>query len=1037
MATASFEKQPLRYLNYAPPLLRSIYLDKQELIFHSLRTNLLIYYQSQRYDKIAAEILPVLPLLFKFYRPPLLLKAAFIELIAKSIFYPTREVLPKELVVLCESLQELIRGKFNGGFTFSWEPVLQLLDTVFNEQRRATEYFTRKDKLRLKISLQKIVQKLRVYFPIESGREIYDYLRPFIGPEKARKRVYLLYLNWLLRTDAAVPKEQYESWMKEMLLLWDSNSWNKEVSAVALSVISRLAIAHYEIDWTLYIDKFFALIPRVLPFHIKKFDFLINVGAGLVASEDRIYSNITNYAARLAIGLMRPHPQGKSPGITGLKQVVNSFKHELYPTPAKSRPPVVLLKFIERLLINMCLRLKRQRELPEEHKLRPVDLFVFTEFMMRVTGPVLYSLSTSNIVALSIYSIASLCPEIAFDHYTPMLLKLLDDPDRSHEATLCNMNALANALMFHPTFPKKFYYLSQILDCAIKETRTVISESCLFALNIVSRVLVYLPLTHKNCLKEEYGKRAKAEGSMMSYEEYLAQLKTSNELAFHYHVVLNGIEERVTVILEKIFAILKVQEVPSKKESSRALAMKIHWIMLFACSNSTSELFGRLLQQFKAFVFSGPYPNSKKELAVFVKIFAMRDPLATANVIVPYSFHALTTHEHDPTLWDSFLGKYVKEFLPEEYAVCQDYSLNTYMPRQVCKYYTVLIVAVIMKFPNCLNHFKLPIMILLTLSLVSPMKRASRATSRITNAILSTKTSFHYSVRLFEERTYMRNLLEAYDKIGQHDLSVLEVIWTPITKEGLVFCREGISKMCLGLGEHVLKGMLTSPGSEANGAAVTWVQIARKLVSGCANIVTKGNCEFSITRTLLERVIGEDKELLEFFLNVRPRLLKLANEIIPRIMPIFHMQIIQRLPKKTLDCLLSTICLSYRYEEPKRPVDHALRKLEKCVYRRPTERDHLRKYIFYYENIERLPFQIISCLEKTNEVPAPELRNAVCLALDVLMYTPSPVFFVLLFSRSSISSGFARLSRISPTPRAMPSAKFSNTATPKSKACFR
>eukprot|EP00826_Nyctotherus_ovalis_P023532 TRINITY_DN18081_c0_g1_i1.p1 TRINITY_DN18081_c0_g1~~TRINITY_DN18081_c0_g1_i1.p1 ORF type:complete len:123 (-),score=8.31 TRINITY_DN18081_c0_g1_i1:17-385(-) len=115
----------------------------------------------------------------------------------------------------------------------------------------------------------------------------------------------------------------------------------------------------------------------------------------------------------------------------------------------------------------MCLRLKQQRDLPEEHKLQPIDLFVFTEFMMRITGPVLYNLCTSNIVALSIYSIASLCPKMAFDHYTPMLLKLLDDPGRSHEATLCNMNAFANALMFHAPM-----YLSLIHICRCRRLLT-------------------------------------------------------------------------------------------------------------------------------------------------------------------------------------------------------------------------------------------------------------------------------------------------------------------------------------------------------------------------------------------------------------------------------------------------------------------------------------------------------------------------------------------------------------------------------------
>lgn len=974
-------------MDYIAPCLRGIYASRREEILAHFRTALLVYCESHRCDKAVDEVLPVLPSLFKLYRPPPEVKATFIEILAKLIFDPSREVVGKELVQLCEALQELLKGRFTGGFTLPWEPVLQLLDTIFNEQRRATEYFTKKEKLRLKLSLQKIVHKLRNYFTVQSGMQVYRYVKPFIGPEKARKGVYLLYFNWLVRTDAGVPKEQYEGWMKELLLLWDCNSLNKEVAAVALSVISRLAMSHYEINWDLYVDKLFSHIMKALPFHLKKFDFLINAYAGLVPSEDRIYSNITTYAAKLAVALMRPHPEGKSKAYYGIKRILNTIKLELYPAQKNVRMTLTPIKFVQRLLISMCHRLQIQNDLEEKYKLQRVDVIKFTELIMRILDPVLFNLCISNIFAACIYFISSLCPEIAFDHYTPKLLKLLDDSSRSHDATLCQLNALSNALMFNSTFDRKYYYIGLILDYAIKEINTVTSDASLFALNIAGRIFTFLPLIHKKCLADEY---ARVRGSVKSYEEYVNELNGLNELEYYYHKLMNGIEERVVNVLEKLFTILKFQETPTK-ESSRMLVTRIHVIMLGIYSNSSNEVFETVLRLFKDYITSGPFPNARKEIAVIVSKLAKRDPVATANVVIPYCFQNLTSTEPDGEIWDSFLGKYIKQVLPEAYVLAHKYSLKNYLSSELNKYYSLLINAVMLDFPECFDYHKEHIMTLVTLTLLNPKKSAAKITAKVLNTLLQSKLTFQNRAKTLAEQVRWREILDAHKSIGQHDAEMLQLQWRRITKQDLVFSKQLIELFCLGLGECVLEGLAKSPGSESSGAAVAWIQIARKVIPACGTVTAKTNCIFSITRTLLEDKAEGDMQLVDFFHTLRSRLLILANKIVPAIMPNFYMNIVQRLPKLALDCFLSIICLPHRYEEPKRPVDSILLKLEKTMYRSPIKRDYIRKYLFYYENAEKLPLVIANCLERSNEVPADELKEAICFALDILIYTPNPV----------------------------------------------
>jgi hypothetical protein len=307
-----------------------------------------------------------------------------------------------------------------------------------------------------------------------------------------------------------------------------------------------------------------------------------------------------------------------------------------------------------------------------------------------------------------------------------------------------------------------------------------------------------------------------------------------------------------------------------------------------------------------------------------------------------------------------------------------------------------MITTVLCNFSDCIEYHKEAIFTLLALSLLDPKKRSAKIAGEIFEALLLGKLSFKNRTQMLKEQARWSNILEAYKTIGQYSEGMQELKWTYFTKEGLITCRELIQFYYFSLGEYLLKGMAKNPENEVNGAAITWLQIARRIIPASSSNISKKNCPFSITRTLLESVTEGDKELMEFFMTLRSRLLILMNGIVSKLAPIFHKQVVERVPKLTLNCLLASICLSHRYEEPKRPFDAALLKFERTIYRNPIKRDHLKKYSFYYENTIRLPFQLVNSLEKASEIPSNELKTAICIALDTLVYIPNLVLFSYL-----------------------------------------
>ena len=141
-----------------------------------------------------------------------------------------------------------------------------------------------------------------------------------------------------------------------------------------------------------------------------------------------------------------------------------------------------------------------------------------------------------------------------------------------HEGLLSYLNTFVHPLIFHPNFPKKFFYINIILEFALKEVISLPTTASILAFTLVSNLFTYLPLPHESCLRNAY-KKAMQGTTKVDYTDYLMRLKslslkegdTKSSNEYYYHEMCNMAESRVCEVMDKILTHLEVREKPTKK----------------------------------------------------------------------------------------------------------------------------------------------------------------------------------------------------------------------------------------------------------------------------------------------------------------------------------------------------------------------------------------------------------------------------------------------------------------------------------------
>jgi len=955
-------KERIDFLELFPPEYSSTLIKNKEIILSNLKETMLVYYKSGQYSNITKELLPDLKALIKVYKPTKQLKEVFIEILAKLILHPTHEITAKELLSTIKVLETLLKGKSKVSFNLPWESMLELLLT-FNNEGRASHSYPPQERLEIMQKLPRLIGKLRKYLSNESGIEIFEYVKSFIGPPKAQGNLYILYLDYLIRTDHKLAEEHYEPWLKEMLKMLEDSAFYI-FSPVALSVISRLAKSHYEIQWDQYIDMLFTRINDLMAEDV-------NTRVNLPSTFPKIEGNSKNNksAARLIISMLRPQDKGPSRVFGYLKELINTLK-------VKQSAADSSFNFISSLLFCMCNRLKIERavkNIKEDQKLKPIDIQQFTEIIMDTLDPCLLSAKTKKDILTSVGYIGYLYPEKAFDWYIPRMLGHLEDYKISHEPVLDFLNVLVMPLLLTKDLPKKFYYLRLILESSMKEIITIESIKSLTALEIIGKIFTFIPLTDSLFMKQAY---ERVGGKGVSYDKFLSKKEPES----YYHELLNTTEAKACDILGKVLTLLKNKE---KRDVTIVdnLNKRVEDIINALCNNTTKELFKVLLEKVKELITSDTFPNAKGELAVVIKAFARRDSL-TANTLIPLLFKKLTFKDTSDQ-WKGGVGKFIESSLAKWYEDAKMYSLNDGLPKEKLSQYTQVISNILSEDPNAYKEHKAKINTLLALLLVDKSKK--RQAKELFQSILLGQLSFSATMKIIDED----KILEAYKTIGEFDSKKLKLEWKVYTKEAFEICRELIQFIGIELGEYAL-GL---SGSESNEVVVTWLKALSIIVPSCLSWIQKeGTTNFDFTLSILRKATDNDESLIEFFKTLRRQLMSLALKVVGKVIPTLANQANQKLANKIFKCLLSLSNIDRIHNEL--DVYPKLLPIDKKTYKDPTIKGNVRKYTYYYRKTSYLLFGITRRFQRINESPFNELKSSLHCLLDILNFIITYVNFI-------------------------------------------
>lgn len=937
----------LKYLDYFPPEWSAVLSEHKDRILARLKEDALLWSKSERYGKMTKELFPGLAATLKLFESDKKAKEEFVEMLVKMILEPNRRLNVAEVLAVVKVVEKLVKGKSRMHFTLPWQPILQLLITLTKEGR-ANHLYPFHEKLEVVSKLPKLIGRLRKYLPAESGVEVFDYLKDFIGPPKAGSGPHLFYLDCLIHTGHKLQREMYELWLKQVLLML-KQSPSKGFAAVALSVLSKLAKNHYEIEWDEHVEVLFARINDQMA--EEEGDSREVVKTVIARSETGVKA--IKSSARLIVSMLRPNLEESSKVFHYLKELINTLKTNQ--TAVQHG-----FNFMRFLLFSMCSRLKLERKtvsIKDSQKLRDSDVQVFTNLIIDTLDPCLLNSKANISITASLVFVAHLLPEKAFERFVPRLLGYLEDYKMPHAPILKFLNALTVPLLIAQNVPKKFLYIRSILEASIRDIISVESTSNLIALEIVGKIFSFIPLT-----TADHMKRVRQVPSTKD-----------NEAEHYYHELLNCVEDKACDVLERVFAVLRNKDKVDKKLDSSALKDRVEEIATGLCTNSTMELFKKLLEKLKELVDSDVFPNAVSEVSCIVKAFARRDSLA-AESLIPYFFKRLAFKDESEDQWKEGVGRFVKESLKTWHEVARAYSLNDGIPKNKLVHYSQIISSILAEDVNAYSKHKDKINIILALLLAGHSKYMKEA-KEMFRSVLVGQLAFNAKMKPVDES----KIPEAYKTIGEFSSDTLKLEWRQHTKEGLETCRDLIQSLGFDLGEFASNLLSKGHASESNEVVTVWFKMMETVIPSCLPWLQKAEAkeetkDFNFTHKILTTVTNGDTSLTSFFLSLRPRLLSLATALTSQVAISLAAKTNQKFANKVFKCLLSLATINY--EQRDTDAYPAISIIDKKKYRNPTVHDNVRKCLFYYRKVGNLLYDVSRRFQRVNESPFDGLKVA-------------------------------------------------------------
>jgi len=840
LETEKHKKLPLDFYLIMPEPMKKHFSEIKNDVLYKFHEDTLIYFLSKNYAKICSEICPIIIQVLKFYNAKNEEYAFYLEILAKSLFENNENLLPNDALEIKKCLLKFVKiKKIRANFELNWQSVLKILELFYSEQMRGNFHINSEIKENLLSEIPFIIRRLKKYFHINSGVEIYNYLKQFIGPPHniSHSVRYIIYMHLLIRTDFGVKIEHFESWLKDLIGIWEIYKSSEIFTGVVQILIGELAKSHIEFDWQPYYEK---IIPNLTCWITgnsfkKEYEedneiFLIYFKPSLIQVAEAMCSSflcsqikVNNFEKSLSI----------------LKnEIVPYYKTLLTVNFDRENMSKNILKFVNSFFLNICSRIKsgKKTDLIWENQKLLNDIYdIFSDIFDIFIN--YYQRELTNYSTNFCTYCANICPSKFFNHIIPKLLKILENEESDHDLVLKIMLNFITQMMLNSNFNQKYAYIEQILKTMISEIKYSPHSSSILAIKIITNILAFLPISNKNQLKQDF---------KGDYKNYLEELKKNNENSYFYHTLINSLEEKIMKIMKNILEYCENRDLPDKDDEN-LFSASIENFVLNVFPNISKEIINMLFVEFNKFLVTRIHLNCKAEIQVILSGFIKRIPNEVFGSIFEYS-HKEILRKIDKS--------YEKPKYFELFSSKCDFMLNPYIQVEHLEYFVEILYTLITNFPNEISEtYTQSIEQIIILLMLNEDKKKRKNYKIMYKAILFNFTKI-WNIQISRE---MQEIFINSENLISKFNEKLNSQWIFPTASKLENAKNILTKFCIKFGESLLENKATD-----SNLLKKWLKIIFISFSACSDFINNSENILKIDNILYYK----NSELSGFYTKI-------------------------------------------------------------------------------------------------------------------------------------------------------------------------
>eukprot|EP00742_Colponemidia_sp_Colp-10_P010589 GILJ01011644.1.p1 GENE.GILJ01011644.1~~GILJ01011644.1.p1 ORF type:complete len:1966 (-),score=302.43 GILJ01011644.1:107-5566(-) len=485
--------------------------------------------------------------------------------------------------------------------------------------------------------MMNLLAKSRRYFGANATQEILDYFRPRLCPHDLQIMKAQATLCQILPTES----DEYKLWFEEMFAIWP---WRVSVASWDyhfVSLFSRVARDHPEIDWTPKLQFLFNLFLRM-------FDLPIGASSHYHSStpmecEVLVPSNKPrmDQVAKLIIHMLRPSAVENNvlDRLSRLMQTVHTYYHP----SNEGEWSMPLAQFLQSLVKHYCKRIRRERQeqAPGSGLIRDVLTESIHERFVDIILPslsfALYgkNATTTYFANLAAKDFSFLLPQRVIPYLLERVFQALENLSASHQtlSSLHTLEVITVPLISKRIFADGQMHIPNILTLTLPGIDPNDASKTQATLRFYYQLFSYVPLMDVSAARD---------GMSPSNDNSDVKMRDDSLTSFLPYWALQ--------FLEKILVVVSCLDDPGAYQSDfeNAFSVQLGTVLRLFFNQMGNDVYDQALDILFTFVTSNIYVNSLKEIGLIVSAATIANPRKALDKFLLFFYRRLV--DFNPTV---------------------------------------------------------------------------------------------------------------------------------------------------------------------------------------------------------------------------------------------------------------------------------------------------------------------------------------------------------------------------------------------------